>query len=169
MFIERMKDYVGAICIGGDLGGQQSPMVKPDVFADIIAPYLKTFCGFIHANSDYKIFLHSCGSIEPLLPVLIECGVDIINPVQISASNMDPMSLKRKYGKDIVFWGGGVDTQNVLSFKEPCDVAENVGHLTGIFKPGGGYVFCPVHNIMGDVKPENVIAAYDAAYENSFY
>ena len=169
MFITHMKDYVGAVCMAGDLGGQQGPMVRPEVFERVSAPYLKEFCDFIHRNSDYKVFLHSCGSIEPLLPVLINCGVDIINPVQISARNMEPEMLKRKYGKDIVFWGGGVDTQNVLGAKPPEEVKENVKELVDTFKPGGGYVFCPNHNILGNVPPENIIAAYDTAYENSFY
>ena len=167
--INSMKDHIGAVCLSGDLGGQQSPMVKPDVFADVSAPYLRAFCEFIHRHSDYKVFLHSCGSIEPLIPLLIDCGVDILNPVQISAQNMAPEMLKAKYGKDIVFWGGGVDTQRVMGFQPADAVAANAKALTQIFKPGGGYVFCPVHNIMGDVPPENVIAAYDSAYANSFY
>jgi uroporphyrinogen decarboxylase len=169
LLIENMKDYVGAVCMSGDLGDQRSPMVKPEAFEAVTAPYLKVFCEFIHRNSDYKVFLHSCGSIEPLLPALIDCGIDIINPVQISAGNMEPEMLKRKYGKDIVFWGGGVDTQRVMSFKPPGEVAENAKQLIEVFKPGGGYVFCPVHNIMGDVAPENIVAAYDAAYEHSWY
>jgi len=169
LLIENMKEYIGAVCMPGDLGDQRAPMVRPEVFEAVSAPYLKKFCDFIHRNSDYKVFLHSCGSIAPLLPVLIDCGIDIINPVQISAENMQPEMLKSKYGKDIVFWGGGVDTQRVMSFKTPAEVDENVQQLTMVFKPGGGYVFCPVHNIMGDVDPRNVIAAYDAAYENSWY
>ena len=168
LFIEKMGPYVGAVCMSGDLGSQKVPMVKPEVFEQVSAPYLKEFCRFMHNNSDTKVFLHSCGAIEPLLPALIDCGVDIVNPVQISADGMDPETLKRKYGKDITFWGGGIDTQNILSFKGPDEVAANVKHLTDIFKPGGGYVFAPIHNIMGDVPPENVVAAYDTAYQNSY-
>jgi len=169
MFVTHMKDYVGAVCMSGDLGSQHSPMVKPEVFEKVSAPYLKEFCDFIHRNSDYKVFLHSCGSIEPLLPILIYCGIDIINPVQISAQNMEPEMLKNKYGKDIVFWGGGVDTQNVLGVKSLEAISENVKYLVDTFKPGGGYVFCPNHNIMGNVPPDNIITAYDTAYKNSFY
>jgi len=169
LFIESMGDYVGAVCIAGDLGGQAAPMVKAETFEQVSAPFLKAFCEFMHKNSDTKVFLHCCGAIEPLLPALIDCGIDIVNPVQITAEGMNPETLKRKYGKDITFWGGGVNTQQVLSFKGPEDVAENTKYLTDIFKPGGGYVFCPVHNIMGDVPPENVVAAYDTAYHNSNY
>jgi len=167
--IKNMKGHIGGICMSGDLGSQHSPMVNPEVFEHVSAPYLKRFCDFVHRNSDYKIFLHCCGSIEPLIPALIDCGVDILNPVQVSAQNMEPEMLKAKYGKDMVFWGGGVDTQNVLGFKSPDAVSENVKYLTDTFKPGGGYVFAAVHNIMGNVSPESIIAAYDTAYENSWY
>jgi len=169
LFIKKMGKYVGAVCMSGDLGAQTGPMVKPDVFEYVTAPFLKEFCKFMHTNSDSKVFLHCCGAIEPLLPVLIDCGIDILNPVQISAEGMDPETLKRKYGKDITFWGGGVNTQQVLNFGNTGEVADNVKHLTDIFKPGGGFVFCPVHNIMGDIVPENIVAAYDAAYHNSKY
>ena len=169
LFIEKMGRYVGAVCMSGDLGSQSGPMVRPETFEQVSAPFLKKFCSFMHKNSDAKVFLHCCGAIEPLLPILIDCGIDIINPVQISADGMDPEMLKHKYGHDITFWGGGVNTQQVLNLQQPQDVADNVKHLTDIFKPGGGYVFCPVHNIMGDVSPENIVAAYDAAYSNSSY
>jgi len=169
LFIEKMGGYVGAVCMSGDLGSQSGPMVRPETFEHVSAPFLKEFCAFMHRNSDAKVFLHCCGAIEPLIPALIDCGVDIINPVQISADGMDPETLKSKYGKDITFWGGGVNTQQVLNLKQPEDVKNNVKHLTDIFKPGGGYVFCPVHNIMGDVSPENIVATYDAAYHNSSY
>ena len=132
-------------------------------------PYLKQVCDFIHQNSDTKVFMHSCGSIEPLLPLLIEAGIDIINPVQISATGMDAAALKRKYGDRIVFWGGGANTQQVLGIEPPKAVRDHVRTLVQTFKPGGGYVFCPVHNILGNVQPESILAAYEAAYEASFY
>ena len=169
LVVESMGEYIGAVCLAGDLGCQSGPMVRPEVFEEVSAPFLKKFCDFIHHNSDAKVFLHSCGAIEPLLPVLIYCGIDIINPVQVSAAGMNPVNLKHKYGSDIVFWGGGVDTQHVIGVKSPEEVAENTRYLTDIFKQGGGYVFCPVHNIMGNVPPENIVAAYDAAYENATY
>ena len=100
--------------------------------------------------------------------MLIDCGVDVLNPVQISAKNMDPAQLKAEYGKDIIFWGGGCNTQNVLPSATPEEVRANVRSLTGSFKPGGGFVFNQVHNIMGDVPPENIVAMLDEAYEQSW-
>jgi uroporphyrinogen decarboxylase len=164
LLVEHMNGYVGAVCLSCDLGSQQGPLCRPDAFAEVVLPFLRQLCQFFHANSDMKVFLHSCGAIEPLLPLLIECGIDIINPVQISAAGMDPMMLKQKYGEKLVFWGGGVDTQNILGQQTPEAVSEHVRQMVHIFKPGGGFIFNPVHNIMGNVPPENILAAFDAAY-----
>lgn len=168
-FVKAMKNYAGAVCLGGDLGGQDTPMCRPESFEKIVMPYLKVFTDFIHRNSDMKIFLHTCGAVEPLIPLLIESGIDILNPVQISAKGMEPRVLKQKYGKDIVFWGGGADTQTVLGMKPGSAVAENVRYLMNCFKPGGGYVFTPVHNIMGNIRPEDILTVYDTAYREGFY
>lgn len=167
--IEKMGRYVQCIGINSDLGTQSGPMVNPALYEELVFPYLKEYCDFVHRESDMKIFLHSCGSIEPFIPLLIEAGVDILNPVQISANNMEPEMLKEKYGDKITFWGGGCDTQNILPFASPEEVRENVRYLVNIFKKGSGYVFNPVHNIMGDVPPENIVAMFDEAYKNSFY
>ncbi|NLO35459.1 MAG: hypothetical protein GX112_03790 [Clostridiaceae bacterium] len=168
-FVRFLAPYVGAVCLSGDLGSQQSPFCHPEHFEPVVLPYLKQVCDFIHQNSDAKVFLHSCGAIEPLLPLLIEAGIDIINPVQISAAGMDAAGLKRKYGDQIVFWGGGANTQQVLGMLPPDVVRDHVRGLVQTFKPGGGYVFCPVHNILGNVQPESILAAYVAAYDASFY
>jgi uroporphyrinogen decarboxylase len=113
--------------------------------------------------------MHNCGSIKPLIPILIDCGIDVLNPVQISADNMDPGELKNEFGDKICFWGGGCNTQKVLNIGTPEDVKENVSMLVNIFKPGSGFVFNQVHNIMGDIKPENIVIMFDTAYEESFY
>lgn len=168
-FVRELGPYVGAVCLSGDLGSQQSPMCHPENFEQVVLPYLKQVCDFIHQNSDAKVFLHSCGAIEPLIPLLIASGIDIINPVQISATGMGASELKRKYGDQIVFWGGGANTQQVLGVVSPEEVGRHVQELVHIFKSGGGYVFCPVHNILGNVSPESILAAYKAAYEASFY
>lgn len=167
--IDRLGPYVQLITIGEDMGTQSAPMCRPSMVEELVAPYLTKFCDFIHQHSDIKIFLHCCGSIKPLIPMLIDCGVDVLNPVQISASNMDPRELKREFGDRIVFWGGGCDTQNVLGRATPAEVARNVRELVGTFKPNGGFVFNQVHNIMGDVPPENIVAMFDAAYEAGAY
>ncbi|MCL2433721.1 MAG: hypothetical protein FWD16_04290 [Clostridia bacterium] len=167
--IDKFGRYIQGICINSDLGNQGGPMCSPVVWEELCAPYVKRFCDFVHQNSDLKIFLHTCGSMREFIPGLIRAGVDIINPVQISAANMDPAALKRDYGEDIVFWGGGCNTQTVLGAATPAEVAQNVRELISVFKPGRGFVFNQVHNIMGNVPPENIVAMLDTAYENSFY
>jgi uroporphyrinogen decarboxylase len=162
-------EYIGCIEINSDLGTQQGPMVRPSLYEELVAPYVKKLCAFIHDNSDCKTFLHSCGSVEPFLDCLIDAGIDIFNPVQITAANMDPAMLKERYGDRICFWGGGCNTQQVLSTASPDEVRANVRELTGIFKPGGGFVFNQVHNVMGDAPPENVVAMLEEAYANSWH
>ena len=167
--IDHMGEYIQCIAINADMGTQASPFASPALVEQVTAPFLKRFCSFVHENSNIKVFLHSCGSIEPLIPILIEAGIDVLNPVQISANNMNPQNLVDKYGGKIVFWGGGCDTQHVLGVATPAKVAENVRESVGIFKRTSGYVFNQVHNIMGDVPPENIIAMLETAYKESFY
>ena len=159
--LDAMGGYIQVISIGNDMGMQSGPLCRPE--------HIERFCDFIHANSDVKVFIHNCGSVRPLIPIFIDCGIDILNPVQISADNMDPRELKAEFGDRIVFWGGGCDTQNVLGVKTPQEVAGHVRELMGIFAPGGGFVFNQVHNIQGDVPPENIVAMLDTAYAESFH
>lgn len=166
---QKMGDHIQGVCLASDLGTQNGPMMNPDMYAEFFAPYLKRVCACIHDYSDYKVYLHCCGSIKPFLPILIDCGVDIINPVQHTAKDMDPVELKREFSDRITFWGGGVSCQTVLPSGTVEDVRQNVRELTAIFKPGGGFVFNPIHNIMGNIPPEKVEAIYDEAYRNSFY
>jgi uroporphyrinogen decarboxylase len=149
--------------INGDLGAQRGPMFGPKTFDRLVRPYLTRLCAAIHAKTDWKIFLHSCGGFLPLIPGVIASGVDVINPVQVAACGMDPVQLKARFGDQLIFWGGGCDTQNVLGRGSPAEVAANVRHLSGILGKGGGFVFNQVHNIMGDVPPANVCAMFDAA------
>jgi uroporphyrinogen decarboxylase len=167
--IDSMGQYIQGVEVNSDMGMQSGPFCNPKVYEDLCAPFLKKLCDFIHQNSGLKIFMHNCGSIKPFIPTLIDCGVDILNPVQISADNMDPRELKEEFGNRITFWGGGCDTQRVLNMGTPRDVEENVHMLVNIFKTNGGFVFNQVHNIMGDVKPENIVAMFDTAYKESFY
>lgn len=166
--IDTMGDHIQAIAINSDLGCQSGPLCRPSLYEELCAPFVKKFCDFVHQNSDLKIFIHSCGSIKPFIPILIDCGVDIFNPVQISADDMDPLDLKKQFGHKATFWGGGCNTQRVLNVGTPDDVKTNVRELVSIFKPGGGFVFNQVHNIMGDIKPENIVAMLDTAYEESW-
>ena len=169
MINKKMGKYINAIEINSDLGMQSGPLCSPASYEECCYPYLKRFCQYVHENSDIKIFKHSCGSLAPLMPYIVDAGVDAINPVQISAAGMDPKMLKETYGDKICFWGGGCNTQNILNLGTAEDVRKNVKELVDIFKPGGGFVFNQVHNIMGDIKPENIVAMLDTAYENSWY
>lgn len=164
----RFGAYIGSIEVNSDLGMQNAPMCSPESYEEICYPYLKRFCQHVHDNSNIKIFLHSCGSMEAFIPLIIKAGVDVLNPVQISAAHMNPATLKEKYGDKICFWGGGCDTQSVLWSKTPEEVAEHTKQMVNIFKQNSGYVFNQVHNIMGNVPPENIVAMLDTAYENSF-
>ncbi len=112
-----------------------------------------------------KLFFHSCGNVRPLLPDFIELGVDILNPIHVRATGMNPIELKRDYGRDIVFWGGGVDTQDVLPHGTPAEVRDDVRRNIDALAPGGGFVFSTVHNIQADVPPENIVAMWEALRE----
>ncbi|MDD4679793.1 MAG: uroporphyrinogen decarboxylase family protein [Clostridia bacterium] len=160
--------YIQAIEVNSDLGMQSGLMCTPSSYEQVCYPFLKQFCDHVHAVSDIKIFFHSCGSIRSLLTYIVDAGVDILNPVQISAEGMDSKLLKDEYGHKICFWGGGCDTQKILHSGTPTEIARHVAKQIEIFKPMSGYVFSQVHNIMGNVPPENIVAMLDAAYENSF-
>lgn len=167
--IGAFGNHVQGICLGADLGTQNGPMMNPAMYEEFFAPYMKELIYYIHKNSDYKIFYHCCGSIKPFLPILIDCGIDIINPVQHSAENMDPMELKAEFGNQLTFWGGGVNCQHILNRGTEEEIRQNVRELCNIFKPNGGFVFNPIHNLMGDIPPEKIMMVYEEAYKNSFY
>jgi uroporphyrinogen decarboxylase len=168
-YVEAVGDYVQLINVGGDLGTQNGPQLSPAMYQHFIQPRQAKFWAYIHDISDMYVFLHSCGGIYPLIPGLIAAGVDVLNPVQTSAAGMDPVRLKREFGEQIVFWGGGCDTQTVLGKASPQEVREHVHERIRIFAPGGGFVFNQVHNIQVEVPPENIVAMLDAAYECGTY
>jgi hypothetical protein len=152
------------IC-GTDFGTQNSTFCSPETYARVWMPYYKKVNNWIHQNTGWKTFKHSCGAIEPLMELFIESGFDIINPVQINASGMDPKLLKQKYGDRVVFWGGGVDTQGVFAFGTPEQVKEQVKRQCSILNENGGFVFNTVHNIQANVPFENVVALLEALKE----
>jgi uroporphyrinogen decarboxylase len=135
----------------------------------MMKPHYRKLCDWIHTHTDWKVFLHCCGSVYNLIPHFIEAGVDILNPVQTSAANMEPARLKEQSGDRLVFWGGGCDTQSVLGNAKPEEIREHVRERLKIFSPGGGYVFNQIHNIQANVPPENILAMFDAAYEFGAY
>ena len=148
-----------------DGGTQRGGLLAPDLFAEMITPHYRRLCDWVHANTSWKTFLHSCGSVYHYIPHWIEAGIDILNPVQISAANMEPERLKEEFGDRLVFWGGGCDTQRVLPLQGREQVREHVRQNIEVFSAGSGYVFTQVHNIQPNVPVENVEAMLDAAYE----
>jgi len=149
-----------------DSGTQCGEFIRPSLWAEMIKPHYRKLCDWVHGRTHWKTFLHSCGSIYHLIPHLIEVGVDILNPVQTSAANMEPVRLKQEFGDKIVFWGGGCDTQTVLEGATPEEIRGHVRERLAVFAPGGGYVFNQVHNIQRGVPAENVIAMLDTALEH---
>jgi len=168
-FMEAVGDLVDIVMVGDDIAGQEGPLFSPGFYRSVVKPRQKKLIQHIHSLTKAKIWYHTCGSCIEYIPDLIDNGVDIINPVQISAFNMDPARLKKQFGDQIVFWGGGIDAQHVLPFATPDRVKEEVKKSLEAFKPGGGYVFNNVHNIQSGVPPENIIAMFEAAYEFGFY
>ncbi len=168
-FLAKVGDLVDIVMIGDDLAGQQGPLFSPDFYRQVVKPRQKRLIQHIRSLTDAKIWYHTCGSCSTLIPELLDNGIDILNPVQISANNMAPQELKERYGGKIIFWGGGCDAQHVLPFTSPEEVTQNVRKNVETFKAGGGYVFNNVHNIQAGVPPENIVAMYDAAYEFGFY
>lgn len=158
----EVGDLVDGVSFGDDLGMQTQTLLSPKLYRQMIKPYHARFVGTIHRHTDAKVILHSCGAIRPLLGDLIDCGVDVINPVQVSAEGMDPTELKRNYGKNLSFWGG-IDTQRVLPFGSPAEVADEVRRRMADLGQNGGYVLTAVHNIRAEVPPENIVAMYDTA------
>ncbi|HFC49353.1 MAG TPA: methyltransferase [Thermofilum sp.] len=168
-YVSALEGLVQVIGFGDDLGVQVGPQISPKTYREMLKPYHEELFRYVKKHSKMFVFLHSCGSIYDLIPDLIDAGVDAINPVQISARNMEPERLKREFGEQVTFWGGGVDTQSILPFSEPEEVKEHVKRNLETFKPGGGYVFNQVHNIQAKVPPQNIVEAYKAAYEYGFY
>jgi hypothetical protein len=152
------------IC-GTDFGTQNSTFCAPEQFDDLWLPYYRKINDWIHENTQWKTFKHSCGAVEGFMDNFIKAGFDIINPVQINAEGMDPLKLKQKYGRDLTFWGGGVDTQKVLPFGKPSEVREQVLRTCDIFSKDGGFVFNTVHNMQAKVPVENVVAMLEAIQE----
>ena len=168
--LQRIYSVVGnkvnaVFLCGTDFGTQDSTFCSLEQFEDIWLPYYKQINDWIHENTHWKTFKHSCGAVEPFLDGFIRAGFDIINPVQINAVGMDPKKLKDKYGRHLVFWGGGIDTQKMLPFGKPEEVREQVLRNCEIFSKNGGFVFNTVHNIQANVPVENTVAMLNALQE----
>ena len=173
--IEAAGENILIISEADDLASQNSLLCSPLMYKQMVHPYHKKLFEFIKKQAEAQtgsrvyLFYHTCGAVKPLIPLLIEEGVDILNPVQVSAKDMDTKALKQEFGKDITFWGGGVDTQRVLPFGTPAQVKDEVKRRIEELAPGGGFVFTTVHNVQSDVSPENFMAMWETLQEYGKY
>jgi uroporphyrinogen decarboxylase len=160
-YLDATGPYLDVVCVGDDFGGQTAPLMSPEIFRKAIKPFLRQYYDLIKSKTAAKLHLHSCGSVRELIGDFIDLGVDVLNPVQVSARGMDPAELKRDFGRYISFWGG-IDTHRLLPRGSPAEVSDEVRRIVEILGRSGGYVLNPVHNIQPDVPPENIVAMYDA-------
>ena len=163
-FLSAVGPYIDIILFGDDLGMQTGPQMSPRMYKEFFQPRHKLMWETAKELADVKVMLHSCGGLYPLLPALIDAGLDIIQPVQTTAANMEADRLKREFGQDLCLWGGGCDTREILPWGTPQEVAEDVRRRVRTLSSGGGFVFQQVHNIMADVPAENIAAMFDAVH-----
>ena len=161
-FLDAVGDYIDIILFGDDLGIQTGPMMSPKMYREFFKPRHRVLWNRAKELAKVKVMLHCCGGVRELLPDLIEAGLDASNPVQISCAGLDAAEIKTEFGKDLTFWGGGCDTRDVLPNATPEQIMEHVNRQVEILRPGGGFVFQQVHNILANVPPENIVAMYDA-------
>jgi uroporphyrinogen decarboxylase len=164
-FMHYLGPYTDIIMFADDIGMQTGPQFSPKTYREFYHERYKLMWTTAKKLGDVKTMLHCCGGVYPLLPGLIDAGLDILQPVQITCRDMEPEKLKSEFGKDMCFWGGGCDTREVLPFRTPQQVCENVKALNEVWFQDGGYVFQQVHNIMADVPPENIVAMFQAVNE----
>jgi len=166
LFHQAVGERIQVIVVSGtDFGSQNGPFISKDTYRKLFKPFHQKINRWIHENTTWKTFIHTCGSVYDLLPDLQEAGFDILNPVQISAHKMNPQNLKNEFGDRLTFWGGGVNTQETLPFKSPEEVREEVRNLIKAFKKGGGFVFAAVHNIQSGIPVENLLALFETVNE----
>lgn len=170
LYLDAVGDFIQIIQVGGDLGTQDGPQISPDLYHRLIQPRQKILWNRVHQlKPGVAVFLHSCGAIYDFIPGIIEAGCDILNPVQLSARGMELARLKKEFGEQLCFWGGGCDTQKVLPFGTPGEVYQHTSRNVEILKTGGGFVFSQVHNIQANVPPENIVAMFRAVQDNWDY
>jgi uroporphyrinogen decarboxylase len=161
-FLGAVGDAIDIIMFGDDLGMQTGPQISPRMYAEFFQPRQKQMWQRAKELADVRVMLHSCGGLYPLIPGLIDAGLDILQPVQTTCADMEPERLKREFGRDLCLWGGGSNTRDVLPYATPEEVADDVRRRVEVLAPGGGFVFQQIHNIMADVPPENVVAMLEA-------
>ena len=166
--LSAVGEYVDVVCQGDDLGMQTGLQISPEIYRKFIKPCHKRLYSFIRSKTKAKIWMHSCGSVYDIIPDLIEVGVEVLNPVQCSASNMDLRKLKKEFGKDMAFWGGGFNVQKI-PFMTQEEIKKSIEEVLQIMAPGGGYIFAGTHNILPETKGESIFNAYITAKENRDY
>lgn len=168
-YAETVGRFVDVIQFEDDLGMQDRPIIRPDLYRRVVKPYHAKLFQFVKSNCKAYLLLHTDGAVAPFIPDFIEMGVDALNPVQVSAAGMDTRKLKREFGNAITFWGGGCDSQTVLPFGKPEDVADEVKRRIDDLAPGGGFVFGPIHNVQTEVPAENIVAMFETARKYGVY
>lgn len=170
MVLAELGDVVDVVAEGDDYGTQDSQLIAPDHFREQYKPHMARVISAMRSNAPKaKVMFHSCGNVRPIIPDFIEMGIDILNPVHITATGMEPIQLKKDFGRDIVFWGGGVDTQKVLPTSSPEEVADNVKKNIEALAPGGGFVFATVHNMQSEVPPGNIMVMLETLHKYGNY
>jgi uroporphyrinogen decarboxylase len=166
--LSAIGDLVDVVCQGDDIGMQTGLQISPEMYKRFVKPCHERLFSFIHSKTKAKLWLHSCGSVYSVIPDLIETGVDILNPVQVGAKNMGLKKLKREFGRDLVFWGGGIDIQK-LPYMSIAQIKDCVKEAIDIMAPGGGYVFAATHNILPDTTGDRTYTAFMTAVQNRDY
>jgi uroporphyrinogen decarboxylase len=164
---EAVEDRVDVIQLNDDLGGQEGPLISPDLYRRMIKPYQERLYRHIREKTQMHLFLHSCGGVFEFIPDFLDMGVEILNPVQYTARGMEPKRLKREFGRDLTFWGGACDAQKVLQHGSPRQVRQETARMMDILCPGGGFVFAQVHNLQPATPPENIIAMFEVVRERN--
>jgi uroporphyrinogen decarboxylase len=162
-YAETVGRYVHVVHFEDDLGMQDRPLLRPSLYRQVVKPYHARLFRFARSRCQAFLLLHTDGAVAPFIPDFIDMGIDALNPVQVSAAGMDTAQLKREFGQDIAFWGGGCDSQTILPFGSPQAVADEVRRRIDHLAPGGGFVFAPIHNVQAEVPPANVVAMFQAA------
>jgi len=166
LYLGAVGEHADVVCQGDDVGMQTSLIISPEMYRRFIKPCHRRIFDFVHSRTPAKLFFHSCGAIYDIIPDLIEIGVDILNPIQRSAARMDIAGLKAEFGRELSFWGGGIDTQHFLPQASLAEIEAEIRRTLEIMSPGGGYVFVPTHNIQPDITPERLDRVYTTAIEH---
>jgi uroporphyrinogen decarboxylase len=161
-WMSAVGPYIDVVLFGDDLGGQWGPLIGPDTYREFYKPFHKKLWARAKELADVKVMLHCCGGVNELMSDLIDAGLDAINPVQISCAGMDPAVLKKEYGEQMTWWGGGCDTQQMLPEAKPEEIQKHVREMVATLRTNGGFVFQQVHNILSNVPPKNIVAMYEA-------